>query len=166
MRLDGKQSLPWIIAGIPLVYLCRRLKSWYTLKHLETYILSAPNGLEVHISPLGGIIQRLYVPDMNGELEDVVLGYDELDAYLVRCNYALQHWQDDPGISPSIRFLLCDSNRMDHATSEPLWGAVQTELPGACSRWRGALTSWPSTTHQMPSMVGGQAPTLSSTFGC
>ena len=95
MRLDGKHF--WIVAGaIPLWYLGKKLKSWYTLKHLESYILSAPNGMEVHISPLGGIIQRLYVPDVHGELEDVVLGYDDLEAYLVSCCFMTRHGDKPP----------------------------------------------------------------------
>ena len=85
MRLDGK-LLPWLVAGaVPLWFLGRKLKSWYTLKHLETYILHGLNGLEVHISPLGAVIQRLYVPDVCGDVVDVVLGYDDLEAYLVSC---------------------------------------------------------------------------------
>ncbi|CAL8467654.1 g7192 [Coccomyxa elongata] len=37
--------------------------------------------MEVHISPLGGVIQRLLVPDAEGKLEDVVLGFDDMALY-------------------------------------------------------------------------------------
>ncbi|KAK9909437.1 hypothetical protein WJX75_002259 [Coccomyxa subellipsoidea] len=37
--------------------------------------------MEVHISPLGGVIQRLFVPDIEGNLEDVVLGFDDMAPY-------------------------------------------------------------------------------------
>ena len=69
-------ALPWIISGaavlaVPLLYVGKKLKSWYQLKHLPTHVLKGPNGLEAHISPLGAVIQRLYVPDAQGNLEDV-----------------------------------------------------------------------------------------------
>ena len=45
----------------------------YTLKN---------DSLEVRISTYGGIITHLFAPDRNGEMADVVLGFDELDGYL------------------------------------------------------------------------------------
>ena len=38
--------------------------------------------LEAHISDLGATIQRLYVPDANGALSDVVLGFDNPTDYI------------------------------------------------------------------------------------
>lgn len=39
-------------------------------------------GMEVRLMNYGGIITHLYVPDRNGELADVVWGFDTLDEYL------------------------------------------------------------------------------------
>src|SRR2546428_1479040 len=46
------------------------------------YILHNNSGAEAKISNYGGIITSLKVPDRNGGLGDVVLGYDELAGYL------------------------------------------------------------------------------------
>jgi hypothetical protein len=41
------------------------------------------SGMEVHISPLGCIVQRLLLPDKGGTRVDVVLGFDDLQPYSV-----------------------------------------------------------------------------------
>ncbi len=46
------------------------------------YTLTNKNGMEVCISNYGGIITALKVPDKNGQLGDVVLGFDSLRGYL------------------------------------------------------------------------------------
>ena len=48
----------------------------------ELYVLTNPHGMRVAISTYGGIVQSLEVPDRNGSLGDVVLGYDTLAGYL------------------------------------------------------------------------------------
>jgi len=50
----------------------------------DAVVLTNENGMEVHILPTGASLQRLYVPDANGELVDVLLGYDEEEVYKVR----------------------------------------------------------------------------------
>lgn len=49
---------------------------------VEAYTLTNVHGMQVEIITYGGIITRLKVPDKNGELEDVVLGFDALDQYI------------------------------------------------------------------------------------
>jgi aldose 1-epimerase len=49
---------------------------------VEIYTLRNRNGMEAHIMTYGGIVQSLKVPDKNGKLGDVVLGFDSLDGYL------------------------------------------------------------------------------------
>ncbi|HYW74392.1 MAG TPA: aldose epimerase family protein [Pyrinomonadaceae bacterium] len=49
---------------------------------VDIYTLTNKRGLEVKITNYGGIITSLKVPDRNGKLDDVVLGFDNLDAYL------------------------------------------------------------------------------------
>ena len=46
------------------------------------YTLRNDNGMVVKITNYGGIVQRLLVPDREGNVEDVVLGFDELQGYL------------------------------------------------------------------------------------
>jgi len=46
------------------------------------YTLTNTSGMAVAISNYGGIIVSLKVPDRNGKLADVVLGFDTLDDYL------------------------------------------------------------------------------------
>lgn len=46
------------------------------------YTLKNEQGVEVAITNFGGIIQSLKVPDKNGQLVDVVLGFDNIEGYL------------------------------------------------------------------------------------
>ena len=45
----------------------------------DLYILTNKNGMETAITNYGGTVVTLKVPDRNGKLDDVVLGYDKLD---------------------------------------------------------------------------------------
>jgi aldose 1-epimerase len=47
----------------------------------DLYILTNKNGMEAAITNYGGTVVSLKVPDRNGKIEDVVLGYDKLDDY-------------------------------------------------------------------------------------
>ncbi|WP_052260995.1 aldose epimerase family protein [Photobacterium gaetbulicola] len=49
--------------------------------------LANDNGMSVSILQLGGIITHLYVPNVNGEIADVVLGLDNLAAYTLDTHY-------------------------------------------------------------------------------
>lgn len=51
------------------------------------YTLENENGMKVEISNYGGIIVRLFVPDREGKIEDIVLGYDDLKQYFDDPNY-------------------------------------------------------------------------------
>src|SRR5438128_4171741 len=48
----------------------------------DIYTWTNRRGAEVKITSYGGIITSLRVPDRNGKLDDIVLGFDNLDAYL------------------------------------------------------------------------------------
>lgn len=54
---------------------------------VDLYTLINSNGMRVEITNYGGIITSLWVPDKNGKLGDVVLGYDTLDGYLKASPY-------------------------------------------------------------------------------
>ena len=49
---------------------------------VELYTLTNANGMQATITTYGGIVVNLLVPDRDGKLGDVVLGYDNLDGYL------------------------------------------------------------------------------------
>jgi aldose 1-epimerase len=49
---------------------------------VELYTLTNTNGLKAKIMTYGGILVSLEVPDRNGKLADVVLGYEKLEGYL------------------------------------------------------------------------------------
>lgn len=49
---------------------------------VDLYTLTNKNGLIAKITNYGGIVTELHVPDKNGQLGDIVLGFDNLDAYL------------------------------------------------------------------------------------
>src|SRR6516164_8689102 len=48
---------------------------------VDLYTLRNHRGMEVRIINYGGAIVSLKVPDRNGKLDDVVLGFDTLDDY-------------------------------------------------------------------------------------
>ena len=51
------------------------------------YTLRNAQGAEARISNYGGLVVSLKVPDRNGEMGDVTLGYDNLDGYLKETPY-------------------------------------------------------------------------------
>jgi aldose 1-epimerase len=51
-------------------------------KSVDFYTLTNANGLKAEIMTYGGIVTSLQVPDRNGNLADIVLGYDSLDEYI------------------------------------------------------------------------------------
>lgn len=53
----------------------------------DLYTLENKKGMKVKITNYGGIIVNLFVPDKDGNLADVVLGYDNLADYLADPNY-------------------------------------------------------------------------------
>jgi aldose 1-epimerase len=49
---------------------------------VDLYVLTNKSGAEVSISTYGGSVVSIKVPDRNGKLADVVLGYDNVDGYV------------------------------------------------------------------------------------
>ncbi|HWP43398.1 MAG TPA: aldose epimerase family protein [Blastocatellia bacterium] len=54
---------------------------------VDLYTLTNANGVEARIMTYGGTVVSLKVPDRDGKLGDVVLGYDSLDGYLKQNPY-------------------------------------------------------------------------------
>ena len=54
---------------------------------INKYTLTNRQGMVVSAINYGGVITAIIVPDKNGNMDDVVLGYDNLDGYLNDSNY-------------------------------------------------------------------------------
>lgn len=54
---------------------------------MERYTLMNAHGMEVTVLAYGGIVQSLRVPDRDGQLANVVLGFDNLDDYVEKSPY-------------------------------------------------------------------------------
>lgn len=54
---------------------------------VDVFTLTNANGLEMRAMTYGGIILSLRVPDRDGRLDDIVLGYDDLEGYLTDSPY-------------------------------------------------------------------------------
>jgi aldose 1-epimerase len=54
---------------------------------VELYTLRNDKGAEARIMTYGGIVVSLKMPDRNGQMDDVVLGYDDLDSYVKNSPY-------------------------------------------------------------------------------
>ena len=50
-------------------------------KDVYAFTLENANGMKARVINFGAILVNLYVPDKNGNLEDVVLGFDNLEGY-------------------------------------------------------------------------------------
>ncbi|HUL45284.1 MAG TPA: aldose epimerase family protein [Bacteroidota bacterium] len=56
-------------------------------RSVDLFTLVNKNGMKVGILNYGGIVTELWVPDRNGKLGDVVLGFDSLGSYLHKSPY-------------------------------------------------------------------------------
>src|SRR5262245_21796501 len=54
---------------------------------VDLFTLSNAQGLEARIISYGGIVISLRVPDRDGRLDDIALGYNDLDGYLKSTPY-------------------------------------------------------------------------------
>lgn len=59
--------------------------------------------MEAHILPYGAIMQKLLVPDATGTLQDVALGFDQLEPYQVSCCLAMRDYH----VNSLYYFRLC-----------------------------------------------------------
>jgi aldose 1-epimerase len=51
---------------------------------VDSYTLTNKNGVEVKITNYGATVTSIKVPDRNGKMDDVALGYDSIDGYLAK----------------------------------------------------------------------------------
>src|SRR5271165_4326054 len=114
---------------------------------VESWTMTGPGGLEVEAITYGGIVTRLLVPDRNGRLADVVLGFNDLDSYLAGHPYFGAIVGRVAGRITGARFDL-DGKTYELAPNQPpnhlhggvegfdkkIWTATPIDAPGgACS---------------------------------
>ncbi|MGM0544733.1 MAG: aldose epimerase family protein [Pseudomonadota bacterium] len=51
-------------------------------RQVDVYRLTNANGIELQVTNYGGIILSLKTPDVDGEFDDIALGFDSLEGYL------------------------------------------------------------------------------------
>ena len=51
-------------------------------KATQLYVLKNAKGMEVCVTNIGGRIVSIWVPDKNGNFQDVVLGFDNIEQYI------------------------------------------------------------------------------------
>ena len=56
-------------------------------QHVSVFTLSNRHGMQVKVLDFGAIISEVQVPDRNGSLADVVLGFDAIEPYLANKGY-------------------------------------------------------------------------------
>ena len=56
-------------------------------KPIDCYIIENQKGMRAEILTYGGTLNKLYVPDQNGMLADVLIGFDTLEGHLNYSDY-------------------------------------------------------------------------------
>ena len=82
-------------------------------REVTLFKIENENGMRVDITNYGGIIVRLYVPDINGELDDVVLGFDNLEQYFDELVHTYEPHYIDPDIllhGNTLKMCVCIKN--------------------------------------------------------
>jgi len=90
---SGFQRAHQMVIGCALAFVTQVAFADITVSHapfgklpdgaaVEQYTLKNTGGMEVRVLTYGGIITSIRVPDRNGKLGDVVLGYDSIDGYV------------------------------------------------------------------------------------
>jgi aldose 1-epimerase len=82
-------GIAFLVACKPKPELAVHKESWGTAdgKEVNLYTLTNANGMIVKITNFGGIVTKVIVPDKNGKMESVVLGFDSLGTYQKGCPY-------------------------------------------------------------------------------
>lgn len=106
-------------------------KGEYNGKATDLYTLTNDNGMEVCITNFGGRVVSIMVPDKNGNLQDVVLGFDNISDYFPENN------QSDFGASIG-RY----ANRIDHGRIVIEGDTLQLPVNNFGHTLHGGPTGW------------------------
>ena len=63
-------------------------------KDAHLYLLENKNGLKAYVSDFGASLVRLFVPDKNGTMLDVVHGYDNAAGYERETGESERQWEE------------------------------------------------------------------------
>jgi galactose mutarotase-like enzyme len=82
-------AITLLLASALLMAGCQANKGSITMKEfgqlgdnaVQLYTLDNGKGLKAHITNYGAIVTHFYAPDRNGKADDIVLGFDSLNAY-------------------------------------------------------------------------------------
>jgi aldose 1-epimerase len=77
----NKNNVP-VQKNDPMIKITKSTYGKVNGKDVFLYTLAANDGTKVQITNYGGIVTSLFVPDRNGNLDDIVLGFDSLQGYL------------------------------------------------------------------------------------
>ena len=87
-----KPAILLAVLALVLLYGCNNQKEhqitkepWGVLedgREVDLYTLNNSDGIEIKITNFGGIITSIITPDKNGDKENIVLGFNNLDDYL------------------------------------------------------------------------------------
>ncbi|MEH6712066.1 MAG: aldose epimerase family protein [Paraglaciecola polaris] len=85
-------GLSWGVNGHALantqqVEVSQEIWGQYQGQDILRFTLKNQQGMQVSVTNWGAYVTSMIVPDRNGTLEDVVLGYDSADAYVQDCCY-------------------------------------------------------------------------------
>ena len=85
-------GLSWGVNGHALantqqVEVSQEIWGQYQGQDILRFTLENQQGMQVSVTNWGAYVTSMIVPDRNGTLEDVVLGYDSADAYVQDCCY-------------------------------------------------------------------------------
>ena len=97
-QLQNAKTIRITAVAILLLLTCRIVLAEQTIEKkpfgktadglcVDLYTLTNSHGLRASITNYGGIVVTLEVPDRDGKLDDVVLGYDTLDEYIADTPY-------------------------------------------------------------------------------
>lgn len=113
---------------------------------VERYTLTNKNGISASFLTLGGIWNTMMVPDRNGQMADVVLGYDMVDMYLYNDAHLGEIVGRNANRIGNAQFIFNDITYMLDSNNGPnnlhsgeafyrnrLWKAGVTEEEGAVS---------------------------------
>ena len=78
-----------VVAAVPAEAKIEKTPWGETADHrkIDLYTLTNANGMQARIATYGAYLVSLQVPDRNGKLADVVLGYDKLKDYMSGTTY-------------------------------------------------------------------------------
>ena len=92
-----KNQLSLLLLAVSLLISCTQERPRGTIttapfgevagQEVNLYTITFPNKLMARVTNYGGIVTSLQVPDRSGRIEDIVLGYDQLDGYLKETPY-------------------------------------------------------------------------------